>query len=187
MATLKSRIRWKKWAPDLGENRTLEGGPALYLELATDLTAQQLEEAAAKLTARGEPVTTRDELLASMRARFSEALGPYVRVHGGPHTVDGQPLATFDDYLALVTQGAGLGASQLRELQAAPRERGRPGRRAWRRRRRVADRSGRAPTIAGQQNRADAGGRQADDRGHRVGNRRPRHGGRHAHQGDGGE
>lgn len=119
MATLKSRIRWKKWAPDLGENRTLPEGPALYLELATDLTAQQLDEVGERLTAKGEPVRTREELVAGMRARFGEALGPYVRVHGGPHTVDGQPLATLDDYLALVTQSAGCGASQLRELHAA--------------------------------------------------------------------
>jgi len=119
MATLKSRIRWKKWAPDLGENRTLEGGPALYLELATDLTAQQLDEVGETLTAAGEFVRTRDELVAAMRTRFSAALGPYVRVHAGPHTVDGLPLATFDDYLSLVTQTAGLGAAQLRELHAA--------------------------------------------------------------------
>lgn len=119
MANLKSRIRWKKWAPDVGENRTLEGGPVLFLELATDLTAAQLEEVAACLKREGEKVTTLDELRVGMRARFVEALGPYVRVHAGPHTVDGQPLANLDDYLALVTQGAGLGADQLRELQAA--------------------------------------------------------------------
>lgn len=119
MANLKSRIRWKKWAPDVGENRTLEGGPVLYLELATDLTAAQLEAVAEQLVAAGEKVETMAALRAAMVARFGAALEPYVRVHGGPHTVDGQPLATLGDYLALVTQGAGLGADHLRELHAA--------------------------------------------------------------------
>lgn len=119
MANLKSRIRWKKWAPDVGENRSLDGGPVLFLELATDLTAAQLEAVAEQLVAAGEKVETMDELRAAMVARFRAALEPYVRVHGGPHTVDGQPLATLADYLALVTQGAGLGADHLRELHAA--------------------------------------------------------------------
>lgn len=118
MANLTRRFRWKKWAPDLGENRELPE-PVLYLELATDLTAAQLEEVGERLTRKGETVATMDELRAAMRARFVEALGPYVRVHGGPHTVDGQPLATFEDYVALVQQAAGAGAAQLRELQAA--------------------------------------------------------------------
>lgn len=119
MADLKRRTRWKRWAPDIGENREIEGGPVLFLELATDLTPAQLQEMAAQLAERGEPVTTRSDLVAALCSRYSAALGPYVRVHDGPHTVDGQPLATFDDYLALVTQGAGFGVQQLNELQLA--------------------------------------------------------------------
>ena len=119
MAELKRRTRWKRWAPDLGENREIEDGPVLFLELATDLTPAQLTELAAVLAERGEPTTSREGLVEALKARYVAALGPYVRVHDGPHTVDGAPLATFDDYLALVTQGAGLGVQQLNELQLA--------------------------------------------------------------------
>jgi hypothetical protein len=49
MATLTRRHTWKKWAPDIGENRELEGGPVLFLELATGLTAEQLTTTGEKL------------------------------------------------------------------------------------------------------------------------------------------
>lgn len=57
--------------------------------------------------------------LAAIRAIYVEALSPYVRVAGGPHTVDGQPLATLDDYLKLVEDGNDLGARARSELEAA--------------------------------------------------------------------
>lgn len=119
MAELKRRTRWKRWAPDLGENRELEDGPVLFLELATDLTPAQLTELAAVLAERGEPTTSREGLVEALKARYVAALGSYVRVHDGPHTVDGAPLATFDDYLSLVTASAGLGIQQLADLQLA--------------------------------------------------------------------
>lgn len=128
MANLSRRTRWKKWAPDIGDNRELieawnaadEEGPCpgLFLELAVDLTPAQLSEAADRLRSSVD-VHTMDEFRAEMRKSYNEALGPHVRVHGGPHTVDGQPLATLDDYLALVTASASAGAEQLRELMAA--------------------------------------------------------------------
>lgn len=118
MAELKRRTRWKRWAPDIGENRELEGGPVLFLELAVDLTPVQLSEMSERLRSSSE-AQTMEEFRADMRRAYVEALGPYVRVHGGPHTVDGQPLATLEDYLALVTQSASAGVEQLRELVAA--------------------------------------------------------------------
>lgn len=118
MAELKRRTRWKKWAPDVGENRELEGGPVLFLDIAVDLTPAQLSEMSERLRTSSE-AKTMDEFRADMRRGYVEALGPYVRVHGGPHTVDGLLLATLEDYLALVTASASAGVEQLRELVAA--------------------------------------------------------------------
>lgn len=120
MAELKRRTRWKRWAPDVGENRELEGGPVLFLELAVDLTPAQLSEAIERIRNwDSEGVASIDEVHARVGAAYVEALTPYVRVHGGPHTVDGQPLATLADYVALVQQSASRGVDQLRELTAA--------------------------------------------------------------------
>jgi len=140
MATLARRFTWKKWAPDIGENRELEGGPVLFLELAAGLTGEQLAEVGEKLaTMRGslkyvapevpEGATPEERVaaskaamaayLAGIRAVYVEAFGPYVRVHGGPHTVDGQPLANLNDYLRLVEEAADLGVNARSDLEAA--------------------------------------------------------------------
>ena len=117
MANLTRRTRYKRWAPDVGENRELEGGPVLFLELAVDLTPAQLSEMRAIIaTIHGDSM---DEFRESAKAAYLAALGPYVRIHGGPHTVDGLPLATLEDYLSLVTLSASGGLDQLRELMAA--------------------------------------------------------------------
>lgn len=128
MANLSRRTRWKKWAPDIGDNRELveawkaagEEGPCpgLFLELAVDLTPAQLSDAAERLRETGD-VSTMDEFRAEIRKAYVEAIGAYVRVHGGPHTVDGAALATFDDYLVLVTASAAAGTEHLRELMGA--------------------------------------------------------------------
>lgn len=138
MSSLARRWSWKKWAPDIGEN--LEGEePLLFLEIATGLTARQLADVAETLLkarevkyvkpelpaeATGEEVSAALEAagkawLASIRAISVEAFGPYVRVAGGPHTVDGQPLATLDDYFKLVEDGADLGFRARREVELA--------------------------------------------------------------------
>jgi hypothetical protein len=111
MATLTRRWSWKKWAPDIGENRELEGGPVLFLELAAGLTAEQLEGVFAAIRTA--------DTVDGVRAAMAEALTPYVRVFEGPHAVDGQPLATFGDYVALVSTMADRGLGALRDLSAA--------------------------------------------------------------------
>lgn len=138
MVTLTRRFTWKKWAPDLGENRELPE-PVLFLELATGITADQLREIGEGLSkaravfyvppeipegATADEVTAlftgaRDTFLSQLRAIFGAALAPYVRVHAGPHTVDGQPLATLDDYLKLVEQSADLGVNARLDLEQA--------------------------------------------------------------------
>lgn len=130
MANLSRRTRWKKWAPDLGDNRDLidawaKGGskgpsPGLYLELAVDLTAEQLAAVSERLAGlRDGGWDSMDALRTATREAFLEALGGHVRVYGGPHTVDGQPLATLEDYLKLVQQAANLGAEHTGDLLAA--------------------------------------------------------------------
>ena len=138
MSNLSRRWSWKKWAPDLGENRELET-PVLFLELATGLTAAQITALGVELRkardakyprpevpegATAEEVTALYEgamkaYLGELRGVFGGALAPYVRVHGGPHTVDGLPLATLDDYLAVVEQAADLGVNARLDLEQA--------------------------------------------------------------------
>ena len=139
MSSLARRWSWKKWAPDIGENRELASGPVLFLEMATGLTSRNMSDLGAELLkvreavyaapevpegAGLEEVTAlyegaRDAYLAQLRARFGAALKPYVRVAGGPHTVDGEQLANLDDYLKLVEQAADLGVNARRDLETA--------------------------------------------------------------------
>lgn len=140
MANLTRRFTWKKWAPDLGENRELEGGPVLFLELASGLTGEQLAEVGDKLLAMrstikyaqpalAEGATPEERLaaskaamkdyLAAIRAAYVEAMKPYVRVHAGPHTVDGQVMADLNDYLRLAEEAADLGVNARGDLEAA--------------------------------------------------------------------
>lgn len=124
MAQLQRRHTFKRWAPDIGENREvlerwLAGGeegecPGLFLELATGLTAEQLSHA---FSAIGE---TRGGLEETRKA-FVEALGDYVRVHAGPHTVDGMEVGTLAQYLELVQTAADFGMQAVKELLAALR------------------------------------------------------------------
>lgn len=137
MGTLTRRHTWKKWAPDIGENRELPE-PALYLEIATGLTQAQLDAVGAKLRSardvdfvaptldsipegeRGKAMETAlSEYIAKLRGIVLEALGQYVRVHGGPHLVDGLPLATLEDYLRLAEEAADKGVRARLELEAA--------------------------------------------------------------------
>lgn len=145
MANLKRRFTFKRWAPDIGENREVPEGERLYLELAVGLTDQQLRDAmralqtppveppeAAELQKRVEAADSEGAKLAVLQelealtirlsiAHFDAALGAFVRVHGGPHTVDGKPLATFGDYVTLVTDSRDAGAHAMGELVAALR------------------------------------------------------------------
>ncbi|MBL8909874.1 MAG: hypothetical protein JNM17_04130 [Archangium sp.] len=141
MAELKRRWTWKKWAPDLGENREVEGGPLLFLDIATGLTAAQLQEAEDRYLAatriRPKPPELTEAMTAAERAdAFSQAASAYrselcaalgsafspcVRVHDGPHTVDGKPLANMDHYFALLIDRSDFGARHAAELFAAVR------------------------------------------------------------------
>lgn len=137
MANLTRRFSWKKWAPDIGENRELPE-PVLYLEIATGLTQAQLDAIGEQLRSarqlqleppdvealppeeRGKAVEeTLRAFVAKLRGVMVSALGAFVRVHGGPHTVDGRPLATLDDYLALAEEAADRGVRARAELEAA--------------------------------------------------------------------
>ena len=139
MANLTRKFSWKKWAPDIGENRELEGGPVLFLDIATGLTPKQLAEVSERIAAtRGVKYATAivtesmgtDEMaaafegarlayLSEVRAIREAALSPYVRVADGPHTVDGETLATLGDYLGLVQQRADMGLEATADLMAA--------------------------------------------------------------------
>ena len=139
MSNLSRRWTWKRWAPDIGENRELEGGPVLFLELATGLTSKQMVDLGAELVKvrevkysapeipEGASVEVLTELyegakakyLGDLRAAFGAALKPYVRVCGGPHTVDGEQLATLDDYLRIIESAGDLGTAARLDLEAA--------------------------------------------------------------------
>ena len=137
MANLKRRHAFRRWAPDIGENRDLPE-PALYLELAVGLTAEQLSGFAEAIAQPIEPLPPLAEGLegealvealraraaankAALREQMVAGLGPYVRVVGGPHTVDGLPVGDFNQYLALVQESNDYGAGAIKDVIAALR------------------------------------------------------------------
>jgi len=137
MATLSRRYTFKRWAPDLGENRSLPESERLWLEVAAGLTAKQMSECraaaarvaavdverpdTASLSAADAEAAWRvalDAHTAKVRDVLAEALGEYVRIVGGPHTVDGRPVATLADYIGLVQESEDMGVAQLLDLRA---------------------------------------------------------------------
>lgn len=131
MGKLKQRFTFKRWAPDIGENRDLDE-PAIWFELATGLSEAQLKAVRAKLGTPLEPHDVPEGLkgealeaahAASLQAtkdgvrrRLVEAIGPYVRIVGGPHSIDGAPMATLDEYLVIVQQQADCGLLAISDL-----------------------------------------------------------------------
>lgn len=139
MANLTRRWSWKKWAPDIGENREPPGPPQLFLEIASGLAGRQMAEIGERLQAaqdivfkspplvEGQPIeqmvaaheAAQQDFLAAIRALYVEVLGPYVRVYQGPHTVDGMPLANLDDFLKIVQTCSDGGVRATGDLMAA--------------------------------------------------------------------
>lgn len=92
MANLTTK-RWERYVPDLGNNRELPEGERLELEVATGLTAAEMQ-ALAEAT-RGAAGDDALQVLAGV-------LEPHVRVRGGPHTINDAEVRTLGDYLKAV-------------------------------------------------------------------------------------
>lgn len=124
MANLKRRHAFKRWAPDIGENRDLPE-PALWFDLATGLSAEQLagirERMAKPVTPpeEGTPEQRLEGLKTALRARYLSAFGDFVRVQGGPHSIEGRPLVTLEDYLCIVETQADFGQLAVKDLFSA--------------------------------------------------------------------
>lgn len=121
MADLKRRHAYRRWAPDIGENRELEGGPALWFEVATGLTAQQLMDARNRFAELRSEVAGQSDIpaiKAKLSQAFLEAFGEFLRVVGGPHTVGQKSLASIADYIDIVQEQADFGQLALKDLVA---------------------------------------------------------------------
>lgn len=122
MANLKRRHVFRRWAPDIGENRELEDGPALWLDIATGLTAQQLNDARTRFAESQGATAGLDSEQAikdALRAGFVEAFGAYVRVVDGPHLVDGIEMKDLNDYVSIIQGQRDYGQLALKDLVAA--------------------------------------------------------------------
>lgn len=93
MANLTT-LRWERYVPDIGDNRALPEAERLELEVATGLTAAQLQGIA---TAMSEPLKPEETQV----ARMADVLSAYVRVRG-KHSINGAPVETLAQYLAAV-------------------------------------------------------------------------------------
>ena len=106
-----SRYKWVRYVPDIGNNRELE--TPLLLEVRTGLSRDELRawsEAVAKAQQPvidlfdSEPNAPEEKFLATKAATDAEmarVISENVRLVG-THTVDGEPLETMAQYLAIV-------------------------------------------------------------------------------------
>lgn len=143
MANLTRRHTFKRWVPDIGDNREQEPKNQLALELAVHLTMEQMdalddalsvvptidlsaeeaafaaattEEEKREINRKSEEKTL--QVLADLRI---QAFKPYVRVVGGPHTINGEPLNDIGDYIRFAQTARDAGTLMVGELLAALR------------------------------------------------------------------
>lgn len=143
MANLKRRFAFKRWVPDIGDNREQEPKNQLALELAVHLTTEQMEELDEALTtvpsvdysdleeaftAAADDEARREinrkstaRMLDTLRDVRVKAFEPYVRIVGGPHTINGAPLNTVADYIGFAGTSRDGGTLMVGELLAALR------------------------------------------------------------------
>lgn len=118
MANLTRTWRWERFDPDLGENRSLPEAQRFSLEVASGLTAAQLQDVFKAIASVSEAAE------GDVPAVYSQALETVVRVKAPPpgqlHTIAGKPIATLKDYIDVILGMAGV--YNVRELALAVRE-----------------------------------------------------------------
>lgn len=124
MTDFNQQHSFRRWAPDIGDNRdtNVRETPGLYFELATGLSEAQIKGIKDRVAKSMDDMKGKDsvaEVKAIQCTAYSEALGPYVRIVDGPHSVAGMPLETLADYIGIVQQQADFGTTALNDLHAA--------------------------------------------------------------------
>lgn len=128
MANLSNLIRWQRFEPDLGENRTLP--KPFYLEVAVGLTKPELLQLGEAIDAPvlpsredGAPEPSPEEVEAALVAKADKlavALAPWVRFGSEPLAINGEPVTTLTQLLRLYIRAAS-GAVGLLEVPMALR------------------------------------------------------------------
>jgi len=109
MAILSRTYRWEKFAPDLGENLSLPPEARLHLEIASGISAKQLDDVMHGLKAAWEAgraegdAKEKEQLVLNS---FSAALEPVVRVVG-TNSVAGADVRTLREYVGVVASMRG--------------------------------------------------------------------------------
>jgi hypothetical protein len=110
MANLASLQRWEKYAPDVGNNRSLPEAERLYVDVCCSLSRLELQAFDAKLQemhrqrlARAEKGdgTGEEDLNALLVDGYGGALESIVRLVG-THTLGGKPVTTLREYVQAV-------------------------------------------------------------------------------------
>lgn len=94
MANLTTQ-RWERYIPDLGDNRQQPEAQRLELEVASGLTTAQMQGLSESLQKQPEEGQTQLDILAA-------ALSPFVRLRGGPHTINGEKVESLADYFRAI-------------------------------------------------------------------------------------
>lgn len=143
MANLTRRFTFKRWVPDIGNNRELATKDQLALELAAGLTMEQMDALDEALSAVPELDLSAEEaafnaaetpeekrringesekkMLAALAGVRTKAFEPYVRIVGGPHTIEGAPLETLAHYIDFAQTARDGGTLMVAELLTALR------------------------------------------------------------------
>lgn len=115
MPDLKRMWRWHRWEPGLGGNLELEPTKRFWLELAVGLSKVE-KDALGQVRASAVPEGLEgDALAAAVKASEAEYeaawiknLEPFVRLGTEPLSVEGVPVKTLGDYVALLFRQPGL-------------------------------------------------------------------------------
>lgn len=115
MANLTRSWRWETFHPDIGENLSLPEGERLALRISSGLPAERIERMRAEYVAALSGSLDEAAVLANVCKVF-EGIIEVV----GDNTIDGQPVATLEQYLGVVLKASGI--YSLTELVTAVAE-----------------------------------------------------------------